>query len=397
MSLIEIKKARDYKTVRIFGLEFKIPRKDYKETFRPFKSLKPVIELNNDGFSLMTYSDSVAGDSVAVRYFINALEKAGIIYERLPLKGDILPKYKNKITFSNAPHYKPKEYNNISVFYWEFEDGMPEFFPSAFDGIKAVICFSSFNEEYFKKIAPGNVKIYKLPFIPCIERENLLPKKEIREKFGIPADSFVAYFNFSYNSSYGRKNPEAIVRAFAKAFPNDEKTCLVFKTVGSGCNANNKYKAALQDCIQKNGLSQKTIIIEESLSDNENHSLINACDVYISLHRGEGIGLGMLEAMIMGKPVIATAYGGNTDFIQKGHSFPVPYTMIAPKFNDIPDYAAVSKAAEPDADESAKILRNLYGDENLREETGKKALEFTKYYCSIEKYKEIMPLILKEL
>ena len=396
MAIFRISKARDYKTIEICGLNIKIRRKDFAATFKPFRNLKSDTLLREDGVSLMTYSDSIAGDSVAVRYFINALKKAGIQYERLSLKGDVLPKYKNKITFSNAPYFKPKKYNNISVFYWEFEDGMPQFFPQAFDDVQAIIVFSAFNAAYFRSIAPENVKIYQLPFIPCIDFSLLSSPTVIRKKYSIPQESIVFYFNFSYNSSYARKNPEGLVRAFSMAFHGSEENAfLVLKTVGSNDERNIKYKYALENCIKKSGIEDRTIIIDNRLTDSENHSLINACDVYVSLHRGEGIGLGMLEAMFLGKPVIGTDYGGNTDFVKAGSAFPVPYKLINPEFNDIPDYAAVTKAADPDIYKAAEYMRSLYDNVALRVDIGKRAMDYAKSYCSLDKYREILEKILK--
>lgn len=396
MSLIEIKKARDYKTVKIFGLEFKIPRKDYKATFRPFKRLKPGIELKKDGFSIMGDFNSISGESVALRYFIYALKQINIPFECLDIRGDCLPKYKNKITFSSNPYFKPKEYNNITGMFWEFEDGMTEERPYAFDGISSVLCFSDFNAYYFKKIAPEKVKIFQLPFIPSINAENLSDACAIREKYNLPEKSFICYFNFSYHSSYYRKNPEAVIEAFSKAFPDDSfNAVLVLKTIGSSDPAKQDRISALHKRIDQKNIKDKTIIINDNLTDNENFSLINACDVYISLHRGEGIGLGMLEAMSLGKAVVATNYGGNTDFIKKGVSFPVGYRLIKPETRDISSYAFVTKCAEANTDEAAAYLRKLYEDRNLCIQTGNNAKDFVKTYCSIEQYKKVLKEILE--
>ena len=55
---------------------------------------------------------------------------------------------------------------------------------------------------------------------------------------------------------------------------------------------------------------------------------MSSCDAYVSLHRSEGIGLTIAEAMGLGKPVIATGWSGNTDFMDVSNAFPVGYRLV---------------------------------------------------------------------
>lgn len=396
MPFFKIEKKKDYKIIFFCGFSIKIPRKNYKATFRPFKKLKSNTVLKENGFSIMGDFDSVSGESVAVRYFIAVLKKSGIPFECVPLTGTQLPQYKNKITFSPNPYFKPKEYNNITGMFWEYEDGMVEVRPYAFDGVSSIISFSHFNESYFRKIAPAGVNVYHLPFIPDIDFDHLEDIKIVREKYGIPENAFVCYFNFSYHSSYYRKNPEAVLKAFAKAFPDcGTEARLILKTVGSDDPHKLSLVQSLEREIENLNMSGKVIIINDKLSDLENYSLINSCDVYISLHRGEGIGLGMLEAMKLGKPVIATNYGGNTDFVNHGSAFPVGYKIIKPESFDTPSYFFVSRCAEPNVEEAAKHIRNLYEDKNMRINIAMKAKSYLDSYCSLEQYKKVLNDLLR--
>ena len=102
------------------------------------------------------------------------------------------------------------------------------------------------------------------------------------------------------------------------------------------------------------------------------NSLMSMCDAYVSLHRSEGFGLTLTEAMSMGKPVIATAYSGNMDFMTPSNSFPVKYRLV-----DIEeDYGFYTKGcewAEPDLDHAAELMRHVYAHRDEAAEVGKRA------------------------
>ena len=88
-------------------------------------------------------------------------------------------------------------------------------------------------------------------------------------------------------------------------------------------------------------------------------ALMNLCDCYVSLHRSEGLGLTIAEAMLLGKPVIATGYSGNLDFMTESTSFMVPWTR-AKVGEDAEAYDADATWAEPDLDVAAEMMRQVY-------------------------------------
>jgi glycosyltransferase involved in cell wall biosynthesis len=99
--------------------------------------------------------------------------------------------------------------------------------------------------------------------------------------------------------------------------------------------------------------------MDRVLTHDENLSLIQACDAYISLHRSEGLGLTMAEAMLLGKPVIATRYSGNLDFMDDNNSLLVDCELV-PLGREIPPYDASYRWAEPSAEHAAQLMRQLF-------------------------------------
>jgi glycosyltransferase involved in cell wall biosynthesis len=99
---------------------------------------------------------------------------------------------------------------------------------------------------------------------------------------------------------------------------------------------------------------------------------MSICDAYVSLHRSEGFGLTLTEAMNMGKPVIATAYSGNMDFMTASNSFPVKYRLVEIEKNHGP-YTKGCEWAEPDLDHAAELMRYVYLHRDHAAEVGKRA------------------------
>ena len=95
----------------------------------------------------------------------------------------------------------------------------------------------------------------------------------------------------------------------------------------------------------------------------------------LSLHRGEGFGLVLAEAMLLGKPVIATAWSGNTDFMDRSNAALIDYRLV-PARDDRSVYRGLW--AEPDVAEAACLLRMLADDPGLRRAMGEQARVSTK-------------------
>lgn len=198
-------------------------------------------------------------------------------------------------------------------------------------------------------------------------------KEQSRELFAIPQDTFVVLFMFDFFSCPERKNPYAVIEAFRTSL-GEAKALLVIKAI----NGDHHRLDSL-----KNQAGPKIRILDHQYTRDETLNLINACDVYISLHRSEGSGLTMIEAMAMGKPVIATGYSGNLDFMDRDRSFLVGWT-----YRPVSGYYATlgleAKWAEPDVNEAGAYLSQLYHSPELRDEYGRRARAYIERYWNHE-------------
>lgn len=169
-------------------------------------------------------------------------------------------------------------------------------------------------------------------------------------------DRFLAVTLFDFNSSMARKNPQGIIAAFAKAFPDDPTARLVIKT------QNGKL---FPDLLAKlRALAPANVeVVDAVWPYSEVKALIAAADVVMSLHRAEGFGLIMAEAMALGTPVIATGWSGNVDFLDETCAMVVPARLIA--VDDPQGIYRGQQWADPDVDAAAEALRRLRGDPAL--------------------------------
>ena len=147
-----------------------------------------------------------------------------------------------------------------------------------------------------------------------------------RRHFGIPEEAFVAVFFFDFASYADRKNPGAVLEAFERLTmrrPDADIHCVIKSRGGRDAG---EAQAALEDRLA--ALGSRARAIYGDLSDNEIKNLIRVSDVFVSLHRSEGFGRGMAEAMALGRPAIATGYSGNLDFMLPGMGLLVDYDLV---------------------------------------------------------------------
>jgi len=188
-----------------------------------------------------------------------------------------------------------------------------------------------------------------------------------RDRFGLPEDKFIVLSAFDMGSTYGRKNPRAAIAAFRKAF-GDDPSCLMVLKVGHAADAN-WAMADLKAAIQ--GMSNVRLM-QETLSRADMTALVASADVILSLHRAEGFGLLMAEAMLHGVPAVATGWSGNVDFMTPDDSGLVNYTLV-PVDDPQGTYTVPgAKWAEADVDDAATWLGRLYLDADFRRRLGER-------------------------
>lgn len=194
-------------------------------------------------------------------------------------------------------------------------------------------------------------------------------KSKAREHFGLPGAAKLFCFAFDLKSSVDRKNPQACVDAFLTAFPKEEFSA---DTVGLVIKVHKptQRNRAWEKLKSLAAVDDRIHIIEETLSRPDLLALYKICDCFISLHRVEGFGRGLAEALQLGLHVITTGYSGNVDFCEPPHADWVRYRLIKVRKNQYP-HAAGQVWAEPDVEHAAELMRSfvLYPIDSKRKKT----------------------------
>ena len=273
------------------------------------------------------------------------------------VNADELPNFANRVGRDFF-----RDHYTIGLWAWELEE-FPHRFSTSFDYVDEVWSISTFARD---AIAAASTKPVYAFSLPIVEPEVVRPID--RGELGIP-DSFVFLFCFDLLSIFERKNPLGLIEAFSKAFKPGEGPSLVIKVINGQIEATSLERL-------KWAASQRpdVVVIDEYLDRDANTALMAACDCYVSLHRSEGFGLTLAEAMALGKPVIATAYSGNLDFMTPETSYLVPWRPGVVPVGCSP-YPPGARWAEPDLDAAARIMRDVYENPATATEVGRRARE----------------------
>ena len=225
------------------------------------------------------------------------------------------------------------------------------------------------------------IPVTKIPHCISLDKISIV-REALRRGLNIDADIFMFLFIFDFQSEIERKNPFAAVEAFKKAFSPTDKALLFLKTSHSESNKKEFYRLL-------NAIKGYNITVVDSVFTKEQvYSLMNSCDCYVSLHRSEGFGLTVAEAMALGKPVIATGYSGNMDFMNKDDSFPIGYRLVEVD-GDYGAYKRGNQWAEPDIDEAAYYMRYVFDNRDESTLTGARGKDYIKKYFSPEEVGEM--------
>ena len=247
----------------------------------------------------------------------------------------------------------------IGYWAWEMPEVPPEWHP-ALPCVSQIWVPSRFTAAALEPLLPGRVRIVPPPLgiVPPVA------SAMDRAAFGLPLDAVVVLVSFNLASSFARKNPFAAIASFRAAFGDRPDRILVLKI--------SHTDHAPADFLRLVRMAQAPNIRLHTnvLPPDDNNALTACADIVLSLHRGEGFGLVLAEAMLLGKPVIATAWSGNSDFMNRSNAALVGYRLV-PARDDRSVYRGLW--AEPDVAEAACLLRMLADDPGRRRAIGEQA------------------------
>ena len=238
--------------------------------------------------------------------------------------------------------------HSIGYWWWELSE-FPERWHGAFEHVDEVWAGTHHVADAIAAVAPVPVVKVTVP----VEAPPFEPLP--RERLGMP-DGYVFLFVFDYNSVFERKNPLAAIEAFTRAFAPGDGASLVLKSL-----EHDRHPEAHRRLLAAAARHPDVHVIDRALPRAEKDALIDACDCYVSLHRAEGFGITLAEAMALGKPVIATGYSGNLDFMTAANSYLVDHRLV-PVGEGADPYPAGAQWADPDVDHAARLMREIFED-----------------------------------
>jgi len=253
----------------------------------------------------------------------------------------------------------------IGICYWELSALRPSdwyWVEHFFDELWAP---SHFCQRAFSAVSSKPV-IYLPPPVIINNRQlkSLIPKNN--------NEKFIFLYCFDASSYIERKNPKSLIDAFICEFGMEENCLLILKVMHA--DANHDFYIWLINLSTTNSNIQ---IITETYSPIEIYSLMAQCDVYVSPHRSEGFGLTIAEAMFLGKPVIATNYGGTTDFVTKNTGYPVDYSLVEID-QTIGPYPQGYVWADPSIKHLRECMRDAYINKKKARRLGNAGLQLIK-------------------
>jgi glycosyltransferase involved in cell wall biosynthesis len=316
------------------------------------------------GLNLVGYLDHATGVGEVARALLGALEVVGypVVGIETPAGHTLRPgaqagPYACNLLCVNAdmtPHVRHslgaaffQQRYTIGFWHWE-SSSFPQEWHDRFGLLDELWVASEFVRDTLAPLV--SIPVHKMHIPIAIAKPAVICPAEL----GLPEDRFIWLFAFDMHSYIERKNPHAAIEAYRRAFgPHARQTQLVIKA--SHLEAYPEAAARLRADLESVG----GMLISSSMNRSELSMLFAACDGYLSLHRSEGFGLTMAEAMVLGKPVVATGYSGNMDFMTAANSYPVRYRLIELDRDHGP-YKRGTQWANPDLDHAAELMQQVF-------------------------------------
>jgi glycosyltransferase involved in cell wall biosynthesis len=256
------------------------------------------------------------------------------------------------VHFIDGPDAPPDaSRRTVGIWTWEV-DILPAGWADAADRVDELWT----NSDFAARLIGSALGRPVLSFPPPIASSASLPARADPGVGTLPG-GFRVLCMFDFLSTLERKNPVGAIEAFTQAFRPGEGPCLVIKTL------NGKHRPEpLAALVEAAGGRDDVMLVDRAISGLQRDALVAACDCFLSLHRSEGLGLPLAEAMAAGKPVIATGYGGNLEFMDEYNSYLVDWRTTAVGAG-VEHYPQGACWAEPNIDHAAALLRAVYKDQ----------------------------------
>lgn len=274
------------------------------------------------------------------------------------------PEIRELLNSPNAARIPLTRFNS-AVPFWELSE-LPASWVECLRTMDAVLAPSMFLRDMVRRDLPGTPVLHFPQGVHLPQRV-----RADRARWGMPDDATVFVCSFDLRSDMTRKNPLGVIEAFRGAFQGSDAAQLIVRVN----HAESTDLSADMELLGRAAGGAVRLLLGP-LAYEEVLSLYASADVYVSLHRAEGLGLGMLEAMALGKPVIATAYSGNMDFMDAATGILVGYRLASVKPSPAYDVSVIGESqrwAEPDAEEAVAAMRRLGDDPVLRRHMGESA------------------------
>lgn len=272
------------------------------------------------------------------------------------------------LTPENFPRFRRSGIKTIGMTVWE-TNTLPSGWVGLCNLMDEIWVPCDWNVETYK--ASGvTIPVRKVPH--CIninEFQNIQNSESISSQINSNRFNFYSIFQWS-----ARKNPEGLLKAYFSEFNQDENVCLVLKTYHT--NNSSQDKQAIIDAIKKIKTDLQLIetppvlFIHGGMSRDEVLTIHNCCDCFVLPHRAEGWGVPHFEALAMGKPAIATGYGGNLEFMQLANSWLLSFFMTPVAGMGRSTYNGKMHWAEPDLQNLQQYMREAYSNRELCKSKG---------------------------
>lgn len=344
------------------------------------------------GINLFGFLSTASGLGQATRGFARAIEHSGIPYHAI----DVAPWKPGPAEIRTLPEFEPYRVNliqqnadmmerfvaaygahrlnrcyNIATWFWELPSLRASWF-SAYRYVDEIWVASEFCRQSVQCLT--SLPVVRMPLVvDGLERDAIFDRKH----FGLPEDAFLFGYVFDVSSQFERKNPLALLKAFCNAFGNsrDALLCLKFSNSSYDKHAMAELRGAVR--------AARNIVLFDSLFSNEEIvSFHNVMDCLASPHRSEGFGFNLAEAMYLGKPVIATRYSSNLEFMNDENSYLIDYKLTPIRSSTGP-YLAHSVWAEPSIEHLTALLRRVFENREERERKARAGALRIREQCSV--------------